>query len=287
MTLTLDFESFGTTFPSDLSQIQFNSVNSVPLTAGQSWSATDVIKTRLAKDGRGVLIIKYDGGNADPIATATVYYTQQGRSFGSSLPTFKVGPYGTAATQSVDASNEQTLVGLRNDANYRFNVSLFNASGQSGFYRLTAFGEDGTPIAIRGGNESGALDLPIGPFQQTLVQASDLGLDDATKRYVLKASPISGSSALIAAASALDRRNNDLCQVSDDTPRIAAAADTLLDYFIPGVGRIGRDDVADGPHWKTDLTLYSNSSVSRDLTFEYRFTDRNGAEQRVLAPVTV
>ena len=69
--------------------------------------------------------------------------------------------------------------------------------------------------------------------------------------------------------------------------RIAAAADTLLDYFIPGVGRIGRDDVADGPHWKTDLTLYSNSSVSRDLTFEYRFTDRNGAEQRVLAPVTI
>ena len=76
-------------------------------------------------------------------------------------------------------------------------------------------------------------------------------------------------------------------QVSDDTPRIAAAADALVDYFIPGVGRIGRDESADGPHWKTDLTLYSNSSLARDLTFEYRYTDRDGVEQRILAPVNV
>jgi PKD repeat protein len=284
MTLTLDYEPFGTTFPTDLSQIQFNSVNSVPLAAGQSWSATDVVKTRLSKDGRGVLILKYDGGNADPIATATVYYTQQGRSFGSSLPSFKVGPYGTT-TQSLEVATEQTLVGLRNDAEYRFNLSLFNVSGQSGFFRVTAFGEDGAQVSIL--DESGAQtlsrDFPIGPFQQSLVQAADLGLTDSTKRYILKASPVGTGGTLIAAASALDRRNNDLCQVSDDTPRISAAADTLLDYFIPGVGRI----VTDEAHWKTDLTLYSNSSVSRDLTFEYRFTDRTGVEQRVLAPVTI
>jgi hypothetical protein len=287
MTVTLHYEPFGTTFPEDLSTIPFNSVNSIPLSAGQSWAATDVIKTRLNKDARGILILKYDGGNADPIATATVYYTQQGRSFGSSLPTFKVGPYGTATAQSAAASNDQTLVGLRNDASYRFNVQLFNASGQGGVFRLTAFGEDGAPLAIRGGNESGALDLPIGPFQQALLQSGDLGLDDAAKRYVLKASPVSGSTALIAAASALDRRNNDLVQVSDDTPRISAAADSLIDYFIPGVGRIGRDEVPEDPHWKTDLTLYSNSSMPRDMTFEYRYTDRAGAEQRVLAPVTI
>jgi hypothetical protein len=288
MTLTLDYEPFGTTFPSDLSTIQFNSVNSVPLAAGQSWSATDVVKTRLAKDGKGVLIIKYDGGNADPIATAMVYYTQQGRSFGSSLPSFKVGPYGTT-TQSLELATDQTLVGLRNDADYRFNLSLFNASGQGGSFRLTAFGDDGAQVSIL--DESGAQtlsrDFAVGAFQQSQLQAADLGLTDSTKRYILKASPVGTGGTLIAAASTLDRRNNDLCQVSDDTPRIAAASDTSLDYFIPGVGRIGRDDVADGPHWKSDLTLYSNSSVSRDLTFEYRFTDRNGAEQRVLAPVTI
>jgi hypothetical protein len=286
MTITLHFETFGTEFPSDLSQIPFNSVNSVPLAAGQSWSATDVVKTPLGKDGRGVIILKYEGGNAEPIATATVYYTQQGRSFGSSLPTFKVGPYGST-TQAAEIATDQTLVGLRNDSNYRFNVSLFNASGQSGFYRLTAFGEDGSAIPIRGGNESGALELPIGAFQQALLQSGDLGLDDATKRYVLKATAVSGSASLIAAASALDRRNNDLVQVSDDTPRISAPSDTTIEYFIPGVGRIGRDDVPADPHWKTDLTLYSSSGLPRDLTFEYRYTDRNGAEQRVLAPVTI
>jgi hypothetical protein len=180
-------------------------------------------------------------------------------------------------------------VGLRNDGNYRFNVSLFNASGQSGFFRLTAFGEDGAPVPLldASGAQTLSRDFPIGAFQQSLLQAADLGLTDSTKRYILKASAIGTGGTLIAAASALDRRNNDLVEVSDDTPRLAAAADTLLDYFIPGVGRIGRDDVADGPHWKTDLTLYSNSSVTRDLTFEYRFTDRNGAEQRVLAPVTI
>jgi hypothetical protein len=286
MTLTLHFEPFGTTFPADLSQIPFNSVNSVPLGAGQSWSADDVVKARLGKDGRGVIILKYEGGNAEPIATATVYFTQQGRSFGSSLPTFKVGPYGTT-TQAAEVATEQTLVGLRNDSSYRFNVQLFNASGQSGFFRLTAFGEDGTSIPIRGGNESGALDLPIGAFQQALLQSADLGLDDATRRYVLRASPVSGDGSLIAAASALDRRNNDLVQVTDDTPRITAAADTEIDYFIPGVGRLGQDDVPDGQHWKTDLTLYSSSSLPRDMTFEYRYTDSRGVEQRVLAPLTI
>src|SRR4029453_18269649 len=75
MTLTLHYEPFGTVFPEDLSTIPFNSVNSVPLEAGQSWSATDVVKTRLDKDGRGVLIVKYDGGNADPVATQTVHST--------------------------------------------------------------------------------------------------------------------------------------------------------------------------------------------------------------------
>jgi hypothetical protein len=290
MTLTLDYEPFGTTFPADLSLIEFNSVNSVPLAAGQSWSATDVVKTRLAKDGRGVLIIKYDGGNADPIATATVYYTQEGRAFGSSLPTFRVGPYGTTTTQSLEAVTEQTLVGLRNDGSYRFNVSLFNASGQSGFFQLSAFGDDGVQVPML--DETGASvmtrQFPIGAFQQALLQSGELGLNDPAKRYVLKASPVSSTGGgLLAAASALDRRNNDLVLVSDDTPRIAAAADALIDYFIPGVGRIGRDDVPEGAHWKTDLTLYSNSSLPRDLTFEYRYTDRLGVEQRVLAPVTV
>ncbi len=237
----------------------------------------------------GILIIKYEGGNADPIATATVYYTQQGKAFGSSLPTFRVGPNGTT-TQSLEAVTEQTLVGLRNDGSYRFNVSLFNASSSSGFYQLTAFGDDGAPVSLL--DETGASvatrQFPIGAFQQVLLQSGDLGLTDPAKRYVLKASPVSSSGGgLIAAASALDRRNNDLVQVSDDTPRITAAADALVDYFIPGVGRIGRDDVADGPHWKTDLTLYSSSSVPRDLTFEYRYTDGLGVEQRVLAPVTV
>ena len=289
MTLTLYFEPFGTEFPADLSQLQLDSRNNVALAAGQSYAATDVI-SRLspAKTGRGVLLLKYEGGNAEPIATATVYYTQQGRSYGSSLPTFKVGPFGTT-TLAADAAGEQTLVGLRNDPNYRFNVSLFNASGQAGSFRLTAFAEDGSQIQLldAAGAPTPAREFPIGPFQQALLQSAELGLTDPTRRYVLKAAPSSTTGALIAAASALDRRNNDLVQVSDDTPRLTAAADSLVEYYIPGVGRIGRDDVVDGPHWKTDLTLYSSSSFPRDLTFEYRFTDRNGAERRVLAPVPI
>ncbi|MDQ5859130.1 MAG: PKD domain-containing protein, partial [Acidobacteriota bacterium] len=289
MTLTLYFEPFGTTFPADLSQIPLDTVNNVSLLAGQSYSVTDVV-SRLSppKTGRGILLLKFDGGNADPIATATVYYTAQGRSYGSSLPTFRVGPFGTT-TLSADTAGEQTLVGLRNDPNYRFNVSLFNASGQAGSFRLTAFGEDGVqvPLLDEAGAPTLSREFPIAPFQQALLQAAELGLSDATKRYVLKASPSGSTGALLAAASALDRRNNDLVQVSDDTPRLTAAADALIEYYIPGVGRIGRDDVVDGPHWKTDLTLYSNSALPRDLTFEYRFTDLSGVEQRVLAPVTV
>ena len=163
-----------------------------------------------------------------------MYFTQQGRSFGSSLPSFKVGPYGTT-TQSLELATDQTLVGLRNDANYRFNLSLFNASGQGGSFRLTAFGDDGAqvPILDESGAQTLSRDFAVGGFQQSQLQAADLGLTDSTKRYILKASPVGTGGTLIAAASTLDRRNNDLCQVSDDTPRIAGAADTPLDYFIP------------------------------------------------------
>jgi PKD repeat protein len=289
MTLTLYFEPFGTTFPSDLSLIPLDTRNNVALGPGESYSATDVINRLVpAKTGRGILLLKFDGGNADPIATATVYYTAQGKSYGSSLPTFRVGPFGTT-TLSADATGEQTLVGLRNDANYRFNVALFNASGQGGSFRLTAFGEDGVqvPLLDEAGAPTLSREFPIAPFQQALLQSGELGLTDASKRYVLKAAPSTTTGVLLAAASALDRRNNDLVQVSDDTPRMTAAADQLIEYYIPGVGRIGRDDVVDGPHWKTDLTLYSNSALPRELTFEYRFTDRNGAERRVLAPVPI
>jgi hypothetical protein len=277
MTVTLYFASFEDTIPADLSTLPFDSLNSVPLSGGQSWSGVDVVGTTLGRagHGKGILFLKFDGGNEIPIVTARVYFTAQGASFGTALPSFVVGPYGPTS-QAAQQATGQTLIGLRNDSLYRFNVSLFNASSEGGLFHLDAFSEDGEQVASR--------DFGVPPYSQAGVNDTDLFTPDPAKRYIIKASGTTGS--LKAYASVLDRRNNDSVQVSDDTPRIDVAPGTPVTYYVSGVGRI--EDSSTNAHWRTDLRFYNPSSLTRVLTLEYHYMPAGSTiEALVLAPLQV
>src|SRR4030095_10915178 len=102
-------------------------------------------------------------------------------------------------------------------------------------------------------------DFAVPPYSQAGVNDTNLFTPDPTKRYVLKATSTSGM--LQAYASVLDRRNNDLVQVADDTPRIAAAAGAPVSYYISGVGRIEIPE--SNTHWRTDLRFYHPSAAGR------------------------
>jgi PKD repeat protein len=276
-TVTLYFAAFSDEIPSDLSTLPFDSLNSVPLEAGQSWSAFDVVGTTLNRAGlgKGILFLKFQG--ATPIVTARVYFTANGVSYGTALPSFVVGPYGATQAQEELTATGQYLIGLRNDPRYRFNVSLFNASSDGGLFHLDAFTEDGEQVFSR--------DIAVPAYRQFGVNdVTDLFTPDPGKRYVLKATSTMG--ALQAFASQLDRSNNDLVQVSDDTPQIAAAPDTELHYYISGVGRI--ESVANNAHWRTDLRFFNPSSLPRNLSLEFHYTPGDSpAEQVAVALVTV
>ena len=109
VTITLYFAAFSDDIPSDLSTLQFDSLKSVPLDGGQSWSGIDVVgdadDPRTGRGaGKGILLLKFEGGNATPIVTARVYFTAQGSSFGTALPSFVVGPFGAAQAQEAEAA---------------------------------------------------------------------------------------------------------------------------------------------------------------------------------------
>jgi hypothetical protein len=281
MTITLLFVPFSDDIPSDLSTLPFDSLNSIPLAKNQSWSGVDVIGSEdilnLRGAGKGILLLKFEGGNATPIVTSRVYFTAQGSSFGTALPSFVVGPYGAAAAQAIDAATGQMLIGLRNDSLYRFNVSLFNASGDGGLFHVDAFSEDGVQVATR--------DFAVPAYSQAGVNDTDIisGLDPS-KRYILKATSTAGG--LQAYASSLDRRNNDLVQVSDDTPRFNVPADTPVNYYMPGVGRI--EDEASNAHWRTDVRFYNPSTLPRTVFLEFHYTPSDAtAETIVTKPLNI
>ncbi len=198
-------------FSGDLSTLDFDSLNSFPLgrtvLVGRGRRRRSGILNRRG-DGKGILFLKYEGGNEMPIVTARVYFTSQGSSFGTALPSFVVGPYGQTQAQSIEAAVGPDADGLRNDSLYRFNVSLFNASSAGRPVPSGRLDEDGTLVGSR--------DFSVLPYSQAGVNDTDLiaGIDPA-KRYVLKVTSTTG--ALQAYASQLDRRNNDLVQVADDT----------------------------------------------------------------------
>jgi len=281
VTITLYFAAFSDDIPTDLSTLPFDSTKSVSLSAGQSWSGIDIVGDASILNrpgaGKGILLLKFEGGNATPIVTSRVYFTAQGSSFGTALPSFVVGPYGATQAQAAEAATGQMLIGLRNDSLYRFNVSLFNSSSDGGLFHVDAFSEDGVQVAAR--------DFAVPAYSQAGVNDSDIiGTLDPTKRYILKATSTTGG--LQAYASSLDRRNNDLVQVSDDTPRFNVPPDTPVSYYMPGVGRI--EDEASNAHWRTDLRVYNPSTLPRTVFLEYHYTPTGApAEAIVTKPLSI
>jgi PKD repeat protein len=182
----------------------------------------------------------------------------------------------TAAVAPPPPSGDQFLVGLRSDPRYRFVVTLYNAGGTQGNFEIHATDDQGTPVQILDASSSRVAVRKfnnLGPFQQTYLRDSDLGLDDG-KHYVLKATATKGT--LLAFGTVLDRKTLDLVQISDDS-QASPAEDGIVSYWVAGVSRY---DTSYGAHWRTDLRIFNRGSESRNLTFQYFFTS-DGFTQHV------
>jgi hypothetical protein len=165
-------------------------------------------------------------------------------------------------------SGDQILIGLRSDPRYRFVVTLFNAGGSSGNFELRAVDDAGAQVLLTdaSGNRVAVRKFSnLGPYQQIYLRDSDLGLSEG-KHYVLKATSTKGT--LLAFGTALDKKTNDLVQITDDS-QASPAEDELVSYWVAGVSRY---DSTYGAHWRTDLRIFNRGSRTRNLTFQYSYT---------------
>jgi len=169
------------------------------------------------------------------------------------------------------ASADQVLIGLTATPRYRFGVTLFNAAGAKGNFRIAAMDEESSPLLIDDGTGTNHLvayrDFDIAPFQQVYLTNDLLGLNDSNRRYVLKGTRNSSNGTLLAFGSALDRSTRDLVQITDDGQAAPDEAG-LINYWVAGVSRY---DTTYGAHWRTDLRIYNRGSRGRNLYFEYTF----------------
>ncbi|MGH9365863.1 MAG: PKD domain-containing protein [Thermoanaerobaculia bacterium] len=288
VTISPAFLSFsaprGLTF--DLSTIPFDPLKKVTIPARGQWSQLDVVKWLAGEDpNKGTLVLKYEGGSTAPLVTSRVYFAPAadplGPSSGSAIPSVKATRDGQVLTQSVQLAGEQALPGLRGDASYYFRMTLFNSSSTGGLFRVSAVDEQGNPVTMldpRNGVPAGAVDFPIGPYQAADLSNDSLGLNDPTKRYVLKTSRTPGSTngRLLASAAVRDRLTRDQVLVTSDAPpelrENCAPGNTqqCVFYIVPGGSRF---QSGSGAVWRTGLSIYNPSSNLRGLGFEYRYKD--------------
>jgi len=178
---------------------------------------------------------------------------------------------------TVAPQGDQVLIGLRSDARSRFVVTLYNAAGSSGDFELRATDDKGIAVVIKDGSSRvPSRKFTLRPYQQVYLRDGDLGLDDG-KHYVLTAKRTSTSGTLLAFGTALDKKTNDLVQVTDDSQASPTDSSGFASYWVAGVSRY---DSTYGARWRTDLRIFNRGSNPRNLSFEYTYA-ADGAEHVV------
>ena len=268
----------------DLSTVTFDPQKAITIPPKGSWSQADVVKY-LAGDvpTKGILVLKYSGGNATPLVTARVYASPTsdptGPSAGTTLTVVPATKDGQIVPQGAQVAVEQDLPGLRSDSQYYFRLSLVNSAGLAGSFRITAVDQGGNPVTMTdprlGGAPASFLDFPIGPYQGVDWSGDDLGLNDPSKRYVVKAgrTPNYSTGQLMAFVKLDDRLTGDPTLVSPGTPPAildsCSGGQSCVNYIVPGARRYLTPS---GAHWKTSLTVYNPSGQTRGVSLTYLYS---------------
>ena len=218
----------------------------VTLAAGESRAWNDVLSTLfgLSADWGPILVRSESSGLVVLGQTST---PGGGGTFGQSVPAFAPGDLVGATPRSI--------VGVRQDASFRTNLMLANATE-------TALDVD-VALLAEGGATLASLRVPVGPlsFAQRNV-ASDLGIPNVTRATFLLSTPTAGGR-FAAYASTIDKATGD--------PR------TLLPgavgggaWLLPSSARVQ----GDGAFWTTDLTLRNTGTAA--MTAILRFLGHSG-----------
>lgn len=213
----------------------------VTLAPGETWTRSDVLSTLfgLTADWGPILVRSEASGLVVLGQTST---PGGGGTFGQSVPAFTPGDLVGATPRSI--------VGVRQDASFRTNLMLANATETVLEVDVALLATGGTTLASRR--------VPLGPlsFAQLNV-ASDLGVSNVSGATLLLSTPTTGGR-FAAYASAID-------QVTGDPRTLLPGGVGGGAWLLPSSARAP----GVGAFWTTDLTLRNTGTAAMIATVKF------------------
>jgi hypothetical protein len=223
----------------------------IPVTVapGETWTRSDVLSTLfgLAADWGPILVRSESSGLVVLGQTST---PGGGGTYGQSVPAFAPGDLVGATPRSI--------VGVRQDASFRTNLMLANATETALDVDVALLAQGGTTLATRR--------VPLGPlsFAQLNV-AEHLGMSSVTGATFLLSTPTTGGR-FAAYASAID-------QVTGDPRTLLPGAVGDGAWLLPSSARAP----GVGAFWTTDLTLRHTGTAAMLATVKFLGHSEDGS----------
>jgi hypothetical protein len=189
----------------------------------------------------------------------------------STPPPSGVGTFGQAVpAQSGDdfvtAAFPRALLGLRQDAAFRTNAVIANATEQAAHVDLALVSESGGPLGSTG------IDLQPLEMRQIGAVVTALGAPLGTSDAVLVVSSPTGGARIATYAAVIDQTTNDPRTILGDVlgPSATGVSST---YILPSSAHSGGQN---GAFFSTDLTVSNQGTTDAAITFKFLGHDRDG-----------
>jgi hypothetical protein len=241
--------------------------------AGRTVTYPDVLNTLFGvSSGYGAIRVNADTNLLKVVSQTSTPPPTGGGTFGQAVPA--LGP-----NDLVTPASTQVLIGLRQDAAFRTNAVIANATESAAHVDLTLYSSSGSVFGSKG------YDLLPLEMRQVSAVVTDLGAPVGTANAALTVSTTTGGARIATYAAIIDQPTND--------PRTILGVRGGTDgnskgWILPSSARIHG---ANGAFYTTDVTLVNASGTATNFTLKFlghEMDGRNGAEAiRTVAPNSV
>jgi hypothetical protein len=230
------------------------------LAAGRTVTYTDILGSLFAVSSSfGAIRI-----NADTSALKIVSQT-------STPPPSGIGTFGQAvpaqtADDFVTPAFPRALLGLRQDAAFRTNAVVANATESEAHVDLTLISESGAPLGSTG------IDLQPLEMRQIGAVVTALGAPAGTSNAVLVVSTPTGGARIATYAAIIDQKTQDPRTILGNVLG-AFATGVSSAYLLPSSAHAGGQN---GAFFSTDLTVSNQGTTDATITFKFLGHDQDG-----------
>ena len=226
--------------------------------AGRTVTYPDVLNSLFGvSSGYGAIRINADTNLLKIVSQTSTPPPSGGGTFGQAVPAL-------APNDLVTSASSQVLIGLRQDAAFRTNAVIANATEAAAHVDLMLYSSSGSLLGSHGYDL-----LPLEMRQITGV-VTELGAPDGTANVTLVVSTSTGGARIATYAAVIDQTTND--------PRTILGIRAALDgnsrvWLLPSSAHV---QGANGASYKTDVTLVNASGSAANFTLKFLGHEQDG-----------